>query len=55
MVVSKFNSIGVNNDFGTRLKQEFVSGWKPFEVVWLVLFIITGIWAYVQTPDSWLE
>ena len=20
-----------------RLKQEFVSGWKPFEVVWLAL------------------
>lgn len=37
-----------------RLKQEFVSGWKPFEVVWLVLFIIAQIWAYVQTPDSWL-
>ncbi|HHF6590481.1 TPA: nicotinamide riboside transporter PnuC [Haemophilus influenzae] len=37
-----------------RLKQEFVSGWKPFEVVWLALFIIAQIWAYVQTPDSWL-
>ena len=37
-----------------RLKQEFVSGWKPFEVVWLVLFIIAQIWAYVQAPDSWL-
>ncbi|WP_105888120.1 nicotinamide riboside transporter PnuC [Haemophilus influenzae] len=37
-----------------RLKQEFVSGWKPFEVIWLALFIIAQIWAYVQTPDSWL-
>ena len=37
-----------------RLKQEFVSGWKPFEVVWLALFIIAQIWAYVQVPDSWL-
>ncbi|AKA47044.1 TPA: nicotinamide riboside transporter PnuC [Haemophilus influenzae] len=37
-----------------RLKQEFVSGWKPFEVVWLALFIIAQIWVYVQTPDSWL-
>ena len=37
-----------------RLKQEFVSGWKPFELVWLVLFIFAQIWAYVQTPDSWL-
>lgn len=37
-----------------RLKREFVSGWKPFEVVWLALFIIAQIWAYVQTPDSWL-
>ena len=27
-----------------RLKQEFVSGWKPFEVVWLALFIIAQIW-----------
>ena len=37
-----------------HLKQEFVSGWKPFEVVWLALFIIAQIWAYVQAPDSWL-
>ncbi|HHF5352713.1 TPA: nicotinamide riboside transporter PnuC [Haemophilus influenzae] len=37
-----------------RLKREFVSGWKPFEVVWLALFIIAQIWAYIQTPDSWL-
>ena len=37
-----------------RLKQEFVSGWKAFEVVWLALFIIAQIWVYVQTPDSWL-
>ena len=21
-----------------RLKQEFITGWKPFEVIWLALF-----------------
>ena len=37
-----------------RLKQEFITDWKPFEVIWLALFIIAQIWAYVQSPDSWL-
>ncbi|OOF48905.1 nicotinamide riboside transporter pnuC [Rodentibacter trehalosifermentans] len=37
-----------------RLKREFLSGWKPFEVIWLVVFVIAQIWAYVQAPDSWL-
>lgn len=41
-------------DWSERLKREFLSGWKPFEVVWLVVFIIAQIWAYVQAPDSWL-
>ena len=31
-----------------RLKQEFITGWKPFEAIWLALFIIAQIWAYVQ-------
>ena len=37
-----------------RLKQEFITSWKPFEVIWLALFIIAQIWAYIQAPDSWL-
>ncbi|OOF44914.1 nicotinamide riboside transporter PnuC [Rodentibacter trehalosifermentans] len=37
-----------------RLKREFLSGWKPFEVIWLVVFVIAQIWAYMQAPDSWL-
>ena len=37
-----------------RLKREFVSGWKPFEVVWLALFYHCANLDYVQTPDSWL-
>ncbi|OOF51225.1 nicotinamide riboside transporter pnuC [Rodentibacter genomosp. 1] len=41
-------------DWSERLKREFLSGWKPFEVVWLVVFIMAQIWAYVQAPDSWL-
>lgn len=41
-------------DWTERLKREFLSGWKPFEVVWLALFILAQIWAYVQAPDSWL-
>lgn len=41
-------------DWSERLKREFLSGWKPFEVIWLAVFIIAQIWAYVQAPDSWL-
>ncbi|OOF39499.1 nicotinamide riboside transporter pnuC [Rodentibacter rarus] len=41
-------------DWSERLKREFLSGWKPFEVLWLVVFIVAQIWAYVQAPDSWL-
>lgn len=41
-------------DWSERLKREFLSGWKPFEVIWLALFIIAQIYAYVQAPDSWL-
>ncbi|WGE33105.1 nicotinamide riboside transporter PnuC [Actinobacillus genomosp. 1] len=33
------------------VKQE-LSGWKPFEVIWLVAFIAAQVWAYVQAPDS---
>ncbi|OOF82804.1 nicotinamide riboside transporter pnuC [Rodentibacter ratti] len=41
-------------DWSERLKREFLSGWKPFEVIWLAVFIIAQILAYVQAPDSWL-
>nr|WP_279460345.1 nicotinamide riboside transporter PnuC [Actinobacillus delphinicola] len=34
------------------LKQEFFCGWKPFEIIWLSLFLIAQIWAYYVTPDS---
>ncbi|OOF39384.1 nicotinamide riboside transporter pnuC [Rodentibacter mrazii] len=39
-------------DWSARLKREFLSGWKPFEVIWLVVFIIAQIWAYVQQDDN---
>ncbi|NBH75188.1 nicotinamide riboside transporter PnuC [Rodentibacter pneumotropicus] len=41
-------------DWSERLKREFLSGWKPFEVIWLVVFIIAQIWAYVQQDDNTL-
>ena len=41
-------------NWSERLKREFLSGWKPFEVIWLTLFVLAQIWAYIQAPDSWL-
>ena len=35
-----------------QLKEEFLSGWKPFEVVWVVIFLAAQIIAYVLMPDS---
>lgn len=35
-----------------RLKEEFLSGWKPFEVAWIVIFLAAQIIAYVLAPDS---
>ena len=35
-----------------RLKEEFLSGWKPFEVAWVVIFLAAQIIAYVLMPDS---
>lgn len=35
-----------------RLKEEFLSGWKPFEVAWVVIFLVAQIIAYVLAPDS---
>lgn len=37
-----------------RLKEEFLSGWKPFEVAWVVIFLAAQIIAYVLAPDSLL-
>lgn len=35
-----------------RLKEEFLSDWKPFEVAWVVIFLAAQIIAYVLMPDS---
>ena len=37
------------------LKREFFSGWRPFEVVWLVLFITAQMIAYYYDPQSLLS
>ncbi len=34
------------------LRQEFFCGWKPFEVVWICLFLAAQIGAYILSPDS---
>ncbi|HDX0981338.1 TPA: nicotinamide riboside transporter PnuC [Pasteurella multocida] len=34
------------------VKNEFLGGWKPFEVAWLSLFLIAQIVIYIQNPDS---
>lgn len=34
------------------IKNEFLGGWKPFEVAWLFLFLAAQIFAYVREPDS---
>ena len=36
------------------LKKEFFGGWKPFEVIWMVVFLAAQVWAYIQSPDSFL-
>ncbi|AHN71079.1 hypothetical protein CF65_00512 [Aggregatibacter actinomycetemcomitans HK1651] len=35
-----------------KAKQELFSGWKPFEVFWLLLFIAAQIIAFVLDPQS---
>lgn len=35
-----------------KMKQELFSGWKPFEVAWLFLFIVAQIGVYIYAPDS---
>ena len=37
-----------------QLKEEFLSGWKPFEIIWLLAFVGAQIFAYMQQPDSLL-
>lgn len=46
-----------NRQLAQQLKQEFFGGWKPFEVIWLALFILIQIWVYWQAeePESWIS
>lgn len=37
-----------------QVKHELFSGWKPFEVIWLAVFIAAQIYAYTVEPDSLL-
>lgn len=41
------------SNFKQFMKQE-LSGWKPFEIIWLMLFVAAQVWAYVLSPDSLL-
>ncbi len=36
------------------LKDEFFSGWEKFEVIWLTLFLLAQIIAYILYPESLL-
>lgn len=40
------------NQLAEQLKHEFLSGWKPFEVAWLFLFITAQVATYIYYPDS---
>lgn len=40
------------NQLAEQLKHEFLSGWKPFEVAWLFLFITAQVVTYIYYPDS---
>lgn len=37
-----------------KIKHELFSGWKPFEVVWLLIFVAAQIVVYALNPDSLL-
>lgn len=37
-----------------QIKEELFSGWKPFEVIWLFLFIAAQVGVYIYSPDSLL-
>lgn len=36
----------------TTIKNEFLGGWKPFEAIWLFIFLAAQIIAYLIEPDS---
>ncbi len=38
----------------SQIKEELFSGWKPFEVIWLFLFIAAQVGVYIYSPDSLL-
>ena len=40
------------NEFIQQLKTDLFSDWKPFEVIWLFLFIAAQVGVYIHTPDS---
>ena len=45
----------MNNQIVSDFLKQELSGWKSFEVVWLVLFVAAQIFAYTLAPeDSWL-
>ncbi|MDG6881307.1 Nicotinamide riboside transporter pnuC [Phocoenobacter uteri] len=37
-----------------KIQHELFSGWKPFEVVWLGLFLVAQIIAFILQPDTLL-
>lgn len=42
------------SNYVKALWNDLCSGWKPFELFWLVAFLTAQGWAYWQQPDSWL-
>ena len=42
-------------DYIKLIADELFSGWKAFEVIWLLAFIAAQVFAYVQNPTSALE
>ena len=42
-------------DYIKLIADELFSGWKAFEVIWLLAFISAQVFAYVQNPTSALE
>lgn len=42
------------SNYVKALWNDLCSGWKPFELFWLVAFLAAQGWAYWQQPDSWL-
>lgn len=45
------NTINVEQ-LSHQIKQELFGGWKPFEAVWLILFIVAQIVTYYFYPES---